>query len=63
MGYLYNPSMGIPKNHYSNSEIMKDRKHNILTNNNRTLGRQERRKYKRHLDKIAKKYGGYVEEY
>lgn len=63
MGYLYNASLGVPSHHYSNNELMKDYKNNILTNNNRTLGRQEKRKHKRHLDKIAKKYGGYIEEY
>nr|DAF73229.1 MAG TPA: hypothetical protein [Caudoviricetes sp.] len=55
-----NTSSGAPLHHYDMAEIQKERQA-ALKNGSVPLNRKQRRKQKRKLDKIIKKYGGYIE--
>lgn len=57
---MRNTSSGVPLHHYDIAEMQKERQ-SLLKNGEAPLNRKQRRKQERKLNKIAKKYGGYIE--
>lgn len=52
-------SSGAPLNYYDRTEIQKERQ--AVAINGSPMNRRMRRKQERKLNKVAKKYGGYIE--